>query len=293
MATRQTEAAMPGELRRIGADRLHLVTMGAASPPVVLSSGLGGAWFDWLGVADLLANRHRVIMFDRPGLGGSPPSTAAATLRAEADRLAALSEWARAPVIAVGHSYAGFHVEAFARLHPELVTGLVLVDPSYEQQPPPRAQLLLKLRPAARLAGSLLERTGAARRLGPGLHSRAMGRQSHRGVTAPPDQVRAVYGRGQVLGAALKEESEYRQMAADLVTLRRHRPFPSTVPVRVITALSGLAETAGREWSDGHAVLAAMSRTGRQIVLPKARHMVQLDTPEVVAEAVAELSTDW
>jgi pimeloyl-ACP methyl ester carboxylesterase len=289
----RAEPALPGGILRIGTDRLHVVTAGDGSPPVVLSSGLGGAWFDWLGVAELLADRHRLVIFDRPGLGGSPPLSGVATLRAEADRLAALSDWAGSPVIAVGHSYAAFHVEALARLYPDLVAGLVLVDPSYEQQPPAHGRLLLKLGPAARFAGALLERTGAARRVGPRLHTRTMDLLSHRGVVAPAHQVMAVYGRGHVLGTTLKEDSEYRQMAVDLVTLRRHRPFPPGVSVRVITALGGLkGEAERREQTEAQAVLAAMGRAGRQIVLPNARHMVQVDTPEVVARAVAELCAD-
>lgn len=278
---------LPGELITIGGDRLHVVAAGAGTPPLLLSAGLGGAWFDWSRVAALLRDRYRVIRFDRPGLGGSPPSARPATLRREADRLAALARWAGAPVIVVAHSFAGFHAEAFARLHPELTRGLVLVDPSAEHATPRYARALTRLAGPARLAGAAAGALRLPRLAGPLAHRLAMRLLCDRPDAVPPDYLRAVCARGDALGALLAEDAVYRQMAADLVTLRRHRPFPR-VPLRVITALRGL-RGAGERWRWAHATLAAFSPEGRQIVLPDTGHMVQIDRPEVVADAVRGL----
>jgi pimeloyl-ACP methyl ester carboxylesterase len=278
---------LPGELITVGGDRLHVVSEGTGSPPVLLSAGLGGVWFDWIPVVTLLRDEHRVIGFDRPGLGGSPPVRRAATLRAEADRLAALARWAGAPVIVVAHSFAGFHAEAFARLYPELVCGLVLVDPSVEPDRPRYARPLTRLEPLARLAGTVADATGFVRLAGPTVYGLAMRMMTARGNVAPPDLVRAVCAHGHVLGTLLAENAVYRQMAADLLTLRRHRAFPD-VPLRVITALGG--RRGGRDaWRGAHAALAALSPRGRQIVLPDVAHLVQIDRPESVAEAVRDL----
>jgi pimeloyl-ACP methyl ester carboxylesterase len=276
---------LPGELLLVGDDRLHVVEEGTGTPPVLLTSGLGGAWFDWNPVAELLRERHRVIAFDRPVLGGSPPAGhRPAGLCAEADRLAGLARRTGEAVIVVAHSLAGFHAEAFARRYPELVEGLVLVDPSVEQDRPPHAWRLSRLAPAAGLAGRAIGMNGLARFAGPRIRGVVMRRITERGDVAPPEFSRAVYGRAHVLGTLLAENAAYRQLAADLLTLRESAPFPE-VPLCVITAL-GDVRGDGREWRRAHADIAALSPYGRQIILPRTGHLVQIDRPEVIAEAV-------
>jgi pimeloyl-ACP methyl ester carboxylesterase len=44
------------------------------------------------------------------------------------------------PYILVGHSLGGLYVRLYASTYPQQVIGMVLVDPSYENQPPPSAQ---------------------------------------------------------------------------------------------------------------------------------------------------------
>jgi pimeloyl-ACP methyl ester carboxylesterase len=278
---------LPGQVVTVGGDRLHVVSDGTGSPPLLLSAGLGGAWFDWIPVVRLLHDERRTIAFDRPGLGCSPPVRRTATLRAEADRLAALARWAGAPVTVVAHSFAGFHAEAFARLHPDLVAGMVLVDPSAEPGTPKYAGPLTRLAPVARLAGTVADVTGFAWLAGPTVHGVAMRMMSARGNVAPPEFVRAVCTRGHVLGALLAEHTTYRRMGADLLTLRRHRAFPD-IPLCVITALGDVRGT-GEKWRRAHAALAALSPRGRQIVLPDVGHLVQVDRPDVVAQAVRDL----
>ena len=78
------------------------------------------------------------ILADRPGLGGSTPwehpPGLADHVALIADVLAACSVDPAQPVALVGHSYAGILVKAFARMHPERVAALVLVDPSLASQ---------------------------------------------------------------------------------------------------------------------------------------------------------------
>jgi pimeloyl-ACP methyl ester carboxylesterase len=276
-----------GELIEVGGEHVHVVEAGRGDgPPLLLSTGLGGAWFDWERVVDLLAGRHRVIVFDRPGLGAGPIGHRPPSLRAEAGLLAALAEWAGAPVTVVAHSVAAFHAEALARTRPDLVTGLVLVDPSCERDQKPGVRLTATLTPLTRAAGTLAQITGLSRLLGPWAYRRVLGGISRRGPAVSGSVVRSVYGRGQVLGAVLAEYIAYREMAADLAALRERRSLPA-IPLVVLTALGDLpAPGEARRWSVCHAGLAAMSPYGRQVRLPECPHMVQLDRPDAVAEAV-------
>ncbi|GAA2132173.1 alpha/beta fold hydrolase [Actinomadura napierensis] len=283
-------AGAVNEIVNVGREQVHVVEEGPADgPPLLLSSGLGGAWFDWRPSSDLLRDRNRLIAFDRPGLGLSPAAVAAPTLRREADILAALAERAGRPVIVVAHSMAGFHAEALARLRPELVRGLVLVDPSYEPDPHAFVRFAAVAIPLATAAGAVLGATRLAKIVGPFGRRTVLKCTSRRDEPVPDAVVRSVYGRGTVLGTVVAEDLAYREQAVDLARLRERRPFPA-VPLVVLTALGDVkGDTKKREWSQGHARLASMTPYGSQVDLPDCLHMVQLDRPDAVADAVAEV----
>ena len=94
---RRIEAFMPakGKFVDVPGARLHVRESGQASgPAVLLVHGLGGqsAHFDY-GVADYLAQRHRVIALDRPGSGHSQrDAVTPADVSTQAAALAALIE---------------------------------------------------------------------------------------------------------------------------------------------------------------------------------------------------------
>jgi pimeloyl-ACP methyl ester carboxylesterase len=101
-----------------------------AAPTVVLESGAFGTSADWDFVEQDLAPGGRVCAYDRAGLGASAPTDRGLDPIARAhelgDLLDALGE--PGPVILVGHSNGALYVEAFARLWPKRVAGLVLVN---------------------------------------------------------------------------------------------------------------------------------------------------------------------
>ncbi|MBC6460095.1 alpha/beta fold hydrolase [Actinomadura sp. HBU206391] len=255
-------------------------------PPLLLTTGLGGAWFDWQPVAELLRDDYRIVAFDRPGLGRSPAGRSAPSLRAETALLESLAERAGEPVFVLAHSVAAFHAEALARIRPDLLAGLVLLDPSCEHDTS-GLRMSAAVTPAARLVGKLAAATGLAKVLGPWAYRRVLRGISTRGPAVPRSVVRSVYGRGDVIGTVLAEYVAYREMAADLAALRTRRPFPA-IPLVVLTALGDLDTSAeARSWAACHARLAGMSPHGRQVELPGCLHMIQLDRPNAVADAVA------
>ncbi|HEX2285628.1 MAG TPA: alpha/beta fold hydrolase [Mycobacterium sp.] len=110
-------------------------------PVVVLESGLGAPQSNWSSVVPPLARCLTVVTYDRRGIGESPPrSDPFAPVLAE-DVANDLSDALRAyglrgPYLLVGHSIGGLYVQAFARAHPERVSGMVLVDASSPLEPP-------------------------------------------------------------------------------------------------------------------------------------------------------------
>jgi pimeloyl-ACP methyl ester carboxylesterase len=112
-------------------DPKRLATYGlGAGPPVVLLHGLGGAASNWVEVAPRLARTHRVVAFDLPGHGGSPPLRGAGVAGFVDAVAGAIEAEGAAPALVVGHSFGGHLAGALAAHHPRLVRGLLLVAPA-------------------------------------------------------------------------------------------------------------------------------------------------------------------
>jgi pimeloyl-ACP methyl ester carboxylesterase len=105
----------------------------AAEPLVVLQSGLGDGLSTWQSVADRVATRHAVFRYDRPGYGGSPSVAGPRDPCSVAQELHQVLQAAHLPppYLLVGHSLGGLYHHAFARLYPEEVAGLLLLDPTH------------------------------------------------------------------------------------------------------------------------------------------------------------------
>ena len=69
--------------------RIRYFVAGAGSP-LALVHGLGGSATNWCELAPLLAPRHRLVIPDLPGHGGSDPLAAVSGLQPYADRVAAV-----------------------------------------------------------------------------------------------------------------------------------------------------------------------------------------------------------
>jgi pimeloyl-ACP methyl ester carboxylesterase len=123
--------------------RQHVVEIGEAqvnAPPIVVIHGAGCNLEDMrLDLGERLAERHRVILIDRPGLGwskrrgrdGSSPQYQAAILRELLDALGI------GRAIIVGHSWGGAVAASFALDYPDRTAALVLLaSPLYPHAHP-------------------------------------------------------------------------------------------------------------------------------------------------------------
>ncbi|MFD5079359.1 alpha/beta fold hydrolase [Streptomyces sp. NPDC058371] len=165
----------------------HHVRVDGSGPVCVLSPGLGMCWFDWDLVVPLLAPHRTVVRFDRPGLGLSGPPRAWPTLDGEARRIAHVLDALGfgGPVTVAGHSLAGFHAEAFARLFPTRTAGLVLLDAGVEEEPRPRRARSAR-NAATRACGTILSAAGIPYALGPLLRRAAVRAGRTPSAPAPP-----------------------------------------------------------------------------------------------------------
>ncbi|MBT2382107.1 alpha/beta fold hydrolase [Streptomyces sp. ISL-11] len=270
---------------RVGGVPLHVVREGAG-PACVLSAGLGMGWFDWEPVVPLLSPHRTVVRFDRPGLGFSAPPVEPPTAAGEAARIAGVLDalGLREPAMVVGHSLAGFHAEAFARLYPDRTAGIVLVDGSVEEEPRPAPARELRTT-AAHARGLVLSAAGLPRALGPSLRRLTVRASSvSRQDPAPAELVRRTYGTGRVLRALLMENARYRDVAAELHGLRDAHPMPP-VPVTVLAASPGTGSGLERRWLARQRGLAARLDARFEAVAP-AGHLLMYDRPQSIAAAV-------
>ena len=110
------------------------VEIGTGEPAVVLESGLNNGAASWERVLPLLAPHVRVAAYDRAGIGSSAPAPGLATIDRQIDDLASvITGLSSLPCVLAGHSWGGILVQLLAFRRPELVAGLVLVDPGHEE----------------------------------------------------------------------------------------------------------------------------------------------------------------
>jgi len=272
IATRRALAAAPppGRLVDIGGHRLHIWCTGSGSPLVVLETGLGGSFAGWGFVQPEVARFTRVCSYDRAGLGYSDPGPLPRTAGRIAHELRALLDRSgiSEPLLLVGASSGGFSMRLFATEHPDRVKGLVLVDASHEDQ-------RHEVPPIARFVPALAS-IGAFRVLG---ISFDMGPDS----LAPPVRAhaRATQFRAAGYKAAASEIANIQQ-SADEVRAKR-RPLPH--PVVVVSGGRGADET----WRALQRDQVTLSPRGCQIVAEDSGHVVPLDQPQVIVEALRAL----
>src|SRR5437660_7498037 len=123
-----TDAKLPGLEERFaeikGVRMRYFV--GGEGPPLILVHGLGGAAANWTELVPLLVRRHRLLVPDLPGHGGSTALPAVAGLEPYADRVALVAEReGMLPAPVIGHSLGGMVVLRMARRQPCVGAGSV------------------------------------------------------------------------------------------------------------------------------------------------------------------------
>jgi pimeloyl-ACP methyl ester carboxylesterase len=287
-----------GRLVEVDRRRVHVLEAGAGATTVVLEAGAGATLDSWARVIPDLAARTRVVAYDRPGLGFSDARPAPDDRRpvAMAALLATVLDAIDAPppYVLVGHSLGGLHVRAFAAAHPHDVAGLVLVDPSHEDM---RA-VLGSASPAQRVlqvvvngmvsVGARLANFGTGRLLLPLLVPKAAVEQ----LGLEPARLQAVkrrYLRPDVLRTIAHEHSSVDACLAQVRSL----PLPAHIPLTVLSGDRVDRKGRNQHLRDGvnrlHADLAGRSAAGRHVVVPHCGHLVPIEQPQAVVDAVLDL----
>jgi pimeloyl-ACP methyl ester carboxylesterase len=269
LATRQDLAATPppGQLVDIGGYRLHLWCTGDGAPAVILDAGLGGTSAGWGFVQPDVARFTRVCSYDRAGMGYSDSGPSPRTARRIAKELAELlaGSGIAGPVVLVGESIAGFNARMFASDHPEHAAGLVLVDASHEDD-------AHEVPGIARFV-PLLSTIGVFRLLGV-----SFGQPIESLAPSVRQYARATMFRASGYQAAADEIIHTRETISEVKGSRRRL----TIPVLVVTGAGGADENWRRLQQDQ----ASLSERGCLITAQQSGHVVAIDQPQVVVDAI-------
>jgi pimeloyl-ACP methyl ester carboxylesterase len=241
-------------------------------PPALLLHGQPGSASDWDWVISSLAGRVDTIPLQRPGYDGTP----AGGIRHSADTaIGVLDTRGVERVVVVGHSYGGAVAAWLAAFHPERVAGVVLVSAAANRASLVPGDRLLAARWIGPLASAaLLWGTGLTLQFPP--LRRRIAWASHL-----PDEYIAAEGRRSLRPSTTRTFlTEQRWLLRELPVLEDNLTR-ITAPTRVLVGGHDtfVPPSAGRR-------LAAQITNAELIEIPRAGHVINVQHPDVVAEAI-------
>lgn len=122
---------------KVDSTQIYVNTIGiedrkAGQPVVVFESGYGTPMDNWDRVLPGVSKLAPLITYDRPGIGKSEADNEMPTIKNVSDKLISLLSQLHInpPYILVGHSLGGVYVRGFANYYPDVLAGLVIIDPA-------------------------------------------------------------------------------------------------------------------------------------------------------------------
>jgi pimeloyl-ACP methyl ester carboxylesterase len=290
----------PGQMVDVGGYSLHINCTGTGSPTVVMEAGLGEPSLMWALVQPQVSTTTQVCVYDRAGLGWSDTSPKPRTADIMVDELHTLLKNSniQGPYIMVGHSTGGMLVRLYAHSYPAEVACLVLVDAQHEEQfarLSPAIQQNLKAvfaqgdqtLPLYRIlinSGiSVLVPAVAALADNPKLPSPAR----------EPFTALAISDPKFIEAQAAEQDAIFDSLA---VVRAAHITSLGNIPLIVLyrgiddDPTPGLTPEENKQrWLGLQTELAALSPQGKLVLADRSGHHIQLDQPELVIDAIAEI----
>jgi pimeloyl-ACP methyl ester carboxylesterase len=284
---------------------IHFVCMGAGSPTVILTAGLGGGVASWKGIQPTLARTTRTCAWDRPGFGLSDASSVSQTVATTtADLEQALERRPAGPYVMVGHSLGSYESLLFTDRHRDAVVGMVLVDPSMPDQFADYARVapLIDEQMKVSMAAGVAHMRKCAADLRDG--TLAPGKADPAGCFAPipsdyPAALREAIERlgsperfetvasfnanvAQSAALAVNSARDYGDMPLIVLTATDMGSPPPGSPPNFLAQGRALIDVFNR----GHDELAALSTRGINARVPGAPHSIHEVKPQVVIDAI-------
>ncbi len=279
----------PGSLIDVDGHRLHLHCLGDGRPAVIFECGAGDEASSWFEIQREVAKTTRACAYDRAGMGWSDAASGSRSAGDYTRELRTLLErgGVPAPFVIVAQSLGGLFALHFASEYPDDVAGLVLVDAGYKKTYETLAsrnpKMAARIRRQMRLVpiAAFFLRLGLGRLIGRRIVTRESDVRAVQISHLQPKMVRALAAEGRVLG--------------DLSSVRSAPP--RNLPVIVLArGKTGEMRMRGIDpveidatWDELQRELAAMFDDGEHRVVDGAGHMIHLDRPDAVVEAIHDV----
>ncbi len=265
-------------LAKIDGAELEYEVRGSGEPVVLVHAGIFADWFKPLLDDHILTSRYRVVSYHRIGYAGSSRVAGSVSIADQAAHLRGLMRYlgiARAHV--VGHSSGGNIALQLALDAPQLAQSIVLMEPALPV-PTLGQERMLSMR-AAMAPVFEAYRAGDKARAVNGFM---------RGVSGP--DYRAVIDRvlpGAFEQAVVDADTFFGQElpAVQQWSLRREDAARITQPV--LSVVGAKSQQLSQIWTERHQMVLAWVPNAEGFVLPDATHLLHVEHPRAVAEALA------
>ncbi|MDB9524810.1 alpha/beta hydrolase [Oscillatoria sp. CS-180] len=287
----------PGKIIQINGKNWHYQTMGEGGPTVIVDSGSGGTHLDWQLVQPEVAKFTTVLTYDRAGYGWSDSSTEPRTAKQVVSELRQLLRAVEIepPYVLVGMSLSGLFTRLFAYHHPEEVAGMVLVDVAhermYEDAPVEWVEFNKRLEGLLTYVMPIMGRTGLLRLL---VTFDALPMAAGLFQKFPPSMrslAKALYSQNQFGETFAQESAAVSASMKQLEQIRQTKSFPN-IPLVVLSAGKldfDITQEVAEKLQALHAEVADESLQGVHMVAQESGHVIQLDEPELVINAIRKV----
>jgi pimeloyl-ACP methyl ester carboxylesterase len=282
---------VPGGVRRGQLSRdgriLRWVEAGSGGPVAVLDAAAGEPGsLAWAGVLPIVAAQTRVVAYDRAGIGASDPVWPLALSTQVDDLTAVIRETGIGPSVVAGHSWGGLLAQLVALNHPELIAGMVLIDPADERfLAVPRegfrqglavGEAVLEQYASGALAATVRDVFRPfAQHLTDDQQVQELILDAYVSSYAAQSQARMVLGEHRLISDALPLIRESREK----------RALPD-IPVVIFSATTDTPRDEREAWTAFHADLAASLPHGEHVILADTDHAINQRRPTEIAEAI-------
>jgi pimeloyl-ACP methyl ester carboxylesterase len=291
-------ALLGGGVERRELDRggraLRWIEAGEGAPTVVLEAGAMSPVAGFAAIFKALTPDHRVIAYDRAGYGASDAAPVDLDLQL-GDLIAVLEVAGPGPCVLVGHSWGGLLAQLVSWARPELVSGLVLVDPSHEffwsELLTPESRAEMGRHPSRTSPASEDPRSTNVLRFG-----RELATDVARSVGGDPhveelliEACLSYLETDEQLFMYLDEVPMILDHLDEMVARRSQGAWPK-VPVVLLTATMGRPEeSTAQVIAIQDQVVAAVN--GRHVIVSDAGHYIHVDRPDLVAKWVRDVAS--
>ncbi|MFB4166852.1 alpha/beta hydrolase [Virgibacillus sp. JSM 102003] len=109
---------------------LECLVIGEKGPTIVIETGIGNSFYNWLPFIERIKNNCKIVIYHRAGYGNSLEAKKQRTVSNIAMELNGLLEdlQIEEKFILMGHSFGGLCAQQFAKMFPEKLKGVILVD---------------------------------------------------------------------------------------------------------------------------------------------------------------------